>query len=308
MSTALDVAIGIVFLYLLLALMVTTVQELVASVFTLRAKHLYGAIEGMLKGQLTADSAQATLVERLYQHPLLKNLVNRELKIVRGKLPLFGQGLPSYIPSKTFAVALLDVLQGEAATKVTGIDKVLANAKELVGNLREGELKRTLHLLLDDADEVEKDLDRRAALVSARIEAWFNDRMARASGWYKRNAQFWSLIFAAAITLAFNADTLRIGQLLWRNSALRDAVVAKAQTFHDENVGELLSSGLPIGWHGFNPQGSEYLLAIAGWAITALAVSLGAAFWFDVLSRALQLRGSGVRVSSTTGKVEAKSA
>src|SRR5687768_7043812 len=159
MSAALDVAIGIVFLYLLLALMVTTLQELVASIFALRAKHLYGAIEGMLKGQLTADAAQASLVERLYQHPLLKNLVNRELKSVRGKLPVFGQGLPSYIPSKTFALVLLDVLQGEAASKVTGADKVLAGAKDLIGNLKDGELKKTLRLLLDDTDQLETDLN-----------------------------------------------------------------------------------------------------------------------------------------------------
>jgi hypothetical protein len=282
-------------------------QELVASVFSLRAKHLYEAIEGMLKGQLASGAGQP-LVERLYRHPLVKNLVDKELIVVRGKLPVFGAGLPSYIPSKTFALALLDVLQGEAASKVTGVDKVLGSANALVGNLQDGELKRTLQLLLGDAEEIEQDLDKRAALVSGRIEAWFNDRMARASGWYKRNAQFWSLVFAAAVTLAFNADTLTIARLLWRNSSLRDAVVANAQTFHDKNVGELLSSGLPIGWHGFNPQGFDLLFIAAGWAITALAVSLGAAFWFDVLSRALQLRGAGVRVSETSGKVEAKSA
>ena len=48
MSTALDVAIGLVLLYLLLALLVTTVQELLASIFSWRAKNLYAAIEDML--------------------------------------------------------------------------------------------------------------------------------------------------------------------------------------------------------------------------------------------------------------------
>jgi hypothetical protein len=306
MSTALDVAIGIVFLYLLLALLVTTLQELVASVFSLRAKHLYGAIQGMLKGGLTTARVQASLVDRLYQHPLLKNLVNRELTMVRGRLPVFGQGLPSYIPSKTFALALLDVLQGEAPSKLTGVDNVLASAKQLIGNLKDGELKTTLQLLLDDTEQLETDLDKRAALVSARLEAWFNDRMARASGWYKRNAQFWSLVLAAGVTLAFNADTLNVAKLLWRDSALRDAVLASARSFQDTGVGELLGSGLPIGWQRFNPGGYGVLSATAGWSITTLAVSLGAAFWFDVLSKALQLRGSGVRVSETTGKVEAK--
>jgi uncharacterized protein involved in cysteine biosynthesis len=38
------------------------------------------------------------------------------------------------------------------------------------------------------------------------------------------------------------------------------------------------------------------MLMLAGWAITALATSLGAPFWFDLLSKALQVRSSGTRV------------
>jgi hypothetical protein len=32
---------------------------------------------------------------------------------------------------------------------------------------------------------------------------------------------------------------------------------------------------------------------VAGWLITVAAVSLGAPFWFDLLSRLARLRGSG---------------
>jgi hypothetical protein len=313
MSTALDVATGVVFLYLLLALMVTTVQELVASVLSLRAKNLYAAIEGMLESgneKPGADGAAALpLVEKLFQHPLVKNLVNKELKVVGGKLPLFGAGLPSYIPSKTFALALLDVLQGNDASKVTGADKVLANAKGFVGKLPEGALKRSLGLLVDDAEEVEKDLDKRAQLVSDRIEGWFNDRMARASGWYKRNAQFWSLVIAAGVTVASNASTIHVAERLWQDASLRASVVASAQAFHDKPAGEPASSQLsqlPVGWQGFDPTCRDLVLLPAGWLITALAVSLGAAFWFDVLGKALQLRGSGPKISAATGEVELK--
>jgi len=38
--------------------------------------------------------------------------------------------------------------------------------------------------------------------------------------------------------------------------------------------------------------------------LTALAVSLGSGFWFDILSKVLQLRGSGKKVSPVTGRVE----
>jgi len=43
---------------------------------------------------------------------------------------------------------------------------------------------------------------------------------------------------------------------------------------------------------------------ILGWFLTALAVSLGSGFWFDILSKVLQLRGSGKKVSPVTGRVE----
>src|SRR4051812_46571371 len=112
MTIVLDVAIGITFLYLLLALIVTTVQELVASTLRLRAQNLYRALEGMLKSDEHAHGSDKTpaadgnrLLTEVYAHPLIKNL--------RGKR-LFSASelaLPSYIPSQTFALTLLDVLR-----------------------------------------------------------------------------------------------------------------------------------------------------------------------------------------------------
>src|SRR3954466_10443930 len=114
MTTALDVAIGLVFMYLLLALMVSTLQELIAGLFSLRAKQLYTAIEGMLHDpSATVESAEGSaLVQKLYTNPLVANLSQREFKMASTKALSMGDGLPSYIPSKTFALALLGVLKG----------------------------------------------------------------------------------------------------------------------------------------------------------------------------------------------------
>ncbi len=35
-----------------------------------------------------------------------------------------------------------------------------------------------------------------------------------------------------------------------------------------------------------------YILLFAGWVITALAISLGASFWFDLLNKFMKLRAS----------------
>jgi hypothetical protein len=329
MSVALDVGIGVVFLYLLLALMVTTCQELIATTLNLRAKHLYDAIAGMLE---TAGKGGTSLAQQLYEHPLIRNLVNEELELPGNKPTLAGKGLPSYIPSKTFALALIDVLRKERGlTEVTGADRILASAGEVVTTLPKGRLKDALSILVADAELLGQNVDARSQLVSSRIEGWFNDRMARASGWYKRRAQRLSLMLAFGLTLAFNADTIHAAKGLWSDAGLRLVVTASADEFvknqpvsapdpattptaslkhHTtqlaQTVGELKSSTIPIGWQNRDWRHFNFfdgLLLAAGWLITALAVSLGAAFWFDVLSRALQLRGSGPKVSASTGVI-----
>jgi len=43
---------------------------------------------------------------------------------------------------------------------------------------------------------------------------------------------------------------------------------------------------------------AAWFLKLVGWLITALAVSLGGPFWFDLLNRLVDLRGAGPRPAS----------
>jgi hypothetical protein len=347
MSVALDVAIGLAFLYLSLALVVTTLQELIASIWRLRAGHLYNAVAGMLDDDK---------IEKLFKHPLMRNLANEDIRLNGKSLDWRKTGVPSYIPSKTFALALIDVLRGEKhLTQTLGASEILADAATIVGDLPEGSaLKKKLTLLVADAERLSNNVDERARLVSERIEGWFNDRMARASGWYKQRAQLWSFGIAGFVALVANADSIHVVDRLWHDASLRAVVVANAQGFIDshpkpaaraeaagatepttevadkgrqaaQQLKELAGTGLPVGWQWtkpfvpcprlhddsteakpkcWDPGLGDGLLLLLGWALTTMAVSLGANFWFDTLSRALQLRGSGPRVSEASGKVE----
>jgi len=60
--------------------------------------------------------------------------------------------------------------------------------------------------------------------------------------------------------------------------------------------------GVPIGWAQSNPDDPRhvdlaslrgFVRGIGGWLLTVVALSLGAPFWFDTLSRLSRLRGSG---------------
>ena len=323
MNTVVDVAIGVILLYLLLALIVTTAQELISSLLHLRAKHLYRALAGMLSGTVQGDppsTSNQLLLHAFYEHPLVRNLTSRVPERIQQALSPLGRGLPSYIPSRTFALALVDVLRGtKTAADSIGASQLLANAHEVVAKVSDPDLQHILTLLLADAQLVAKDLNERSRLVSERLESWFNDRMARASGTYKRCAQIWSLGLSLVVTIVFNADTLHIASRLWSDAALRTAVLASAEALNDgqlaappnaslgarllEQADLVARSSLPVGWHVAN---TPHPLTILGWLITALAVSLGANFWFDMLNKALRLRGTGARVSAITGRVEAK--
>ncbi|MBE9012415.1 hypothetical protein IQ250_19645, partial [Pseudanabaenaceae cyanobacterium LEGE 13415] len=123
----LDVAIGLVFTYLILSLLAAELQELIATVLQWRAKHLRDSIEVLLGGGINTPEEQRVrdLVARMYDDPLLRN-VNQEAKgamaqgfrqITRVLFPsnrpgAFGNQAsgPSYIAPETFATSLIEQL------------------------------------------------------------------------------------------------------------------------------------------------------------------------------------------------------
>jgi hypothetical protein len=126
----LDVAIGLVFIYLILSLLASEIQEIIATLFQWRAVHLKKSIEILLSGgkpristeELTPEEkAEEKAVERivndLYENPLIKNInqqakkgIDAHLRKITSRFADFGQGRhtgPSYIPAETFSTTLL---------------------------------------------------------------------------------------------------------------------------------------------------------------------------------------------------------
>jgi hypothetical protein len=89
-SGILDVVIGVVVLYLELSLVCTAVHELIALLLKARAKELEKGLHGLL--------TKRELVDRFYDHPLIKGLQPDKRR-------------PSYIPSRTFSLALMDIVR-----------------------------------------------------------------------------------------------------------------------------------------------------------------------------------------------------
>ena len=288
-TAILDVAIGLVFVFVLTSLMCSGLKESLAAGLKRRQKMLSKAIDRLLAGQKVADVNGCTinLSEKLKSHPLIKNLSRKD------------GGKPSYISSGDFALALIDTVENA----VQGVPRHGTSVHNAIDALPVGELRTTLLALLKGTrGEVDE--------LKDRIEDWYDDFMERVSGWYKRESHTTMFIIGFVVAVAFNMDTLAIGRALWDEPALRAAVVESARNLKQEDLDatdekvlleKLNAPKLPIGWPDkkikalwdvFSWAG---FLKLLGLLITAAAVSLGAQFWFNGLQRLLDLRAAGGR-------------
>lgn len=277
-SAILDTAVGLVFIYLLLAVFCTTVNEWISGIFSSRAKYLEQGIKQLLRD----PSGAANLLQSFYAHPVIASLMD-------------GQSHPSYIPARSFSRVIMDLV----TPTVSGTLDFKA-LEDGINNLPPGRVKTTLLALIQDAG---KDLP----TAQKNIEAWYDDAMERVSGWFKRHTQVVTVAVALLVTVATNADTLYMAQRLWADPGMRSKLVeqasAQAKTLNPNSAtpptaAEISTEesqlvGSVIGWRHFPSDTGSWLQAILGWIITTVAVSLGAPFWFDALNKFMNIRNSG---------------
>lgn len=324
-SEVLDVAIGLVLVFLLLSLFAAAVREGLESVFKTRAVFLEAGIRELLDDRLGNG-----LARNFYEHPLIYALyrgpydAGSESRAAndgkKARERVTGANLPTYIPSKSFSTALVDlVVRGPATDADTEGQRApvtietLRTGVELIGSAH---VRRALLIALDDA---KGDLD----VAKSNIEAWFDASMQRVSGWYKRRTHYWLLLIGAVSTLALNVNTITIAQHLARSKAARALVVGRAsEMFADSaNAGSargtanaagsvteardnvqlrlqaLQTLDLPLGWDHVPAAGdapvSWFMQELVGLLLTVLAVSLGAPFWFDALNKVMTIKTTG---------------
>lgn len=342
-SVVLDVAIGMAFVYLLLSLIASVVQELLASFMQLRAANLERGLRSLFSGD--SLGAEMDLVNCIYDHGLVRGLYS-DPKMDSGKLPsvfrrmidwvrvvmrrLIGISadkpltiavdpllLPSYIPSRTFALALIDVLN---ANKKEGAE-VMASIKDALAAHNNKAAQALLTLVIDAKGDV--------VAFQRNLEQWYNDAMDRVSGWYKRYTQRALIVIGLLLAIALNVSSVRVARTLWLDRDARQAMVDAAGNYRKNNpaaasstaadAGKLkaqlqsdvetfnevtTSSLLPLGWkrpwHWYEsyfetaPKDATFsaLTVLAGWIVTALAISFGAPFWFDTLNRFMVVRST----------------
>ena len=362
-SVVLDVAIGMAFVYLLLSLIASVLQEMLSAFMQLRPANLERGLRSLFSGDSLND--EMDLVNSIYDHGLVRGLYSdpkmdsdvtqsnfrKAMDQIRlGARRLIGISpdkpltisvspllLPAYIPSRTFALTLIDILN---TNKAMGPEAMASIRKFLTEHKDNKAVEALLTLALDANGDIE--------MFQRNLEQWYNDAMDRVSGWYKRYTQRALIVIGLLMAVAFNVDSVRVGRTLWLDRDARQAMVTAAGNYtasHSapgktvdqpdvanqatdnsstanqgpSDIGKLetqlqtnvkaftdvtTSALLPMGWKhpwGFyegyferSPKDAFFstITLLAGWVMTALAISLGAPFWFDTLNRFMVVRST----------------
>ncbi|MDB6013923.1 MAG: hypothetical protein JWL65_6173 [Gammaproteobacteria bacterium] len=317
-SDILEVATGVVFVFVLISTICTAMRESLEAWLKTRASYLEFGIRELLQ-----DRKGTGLAKGVFEHPLVFGLYsgNYTPRPSEGRPIMWKSGgnLPSYIPSANFALALMDIaargpVNTGAAPSTGGSSLSLAQIRAHVGEIGNPQVQRALLTAIDSA---QGDFDR----ARSNIEAWYDSAMDRVSGWYKRSTQ-WCLFWVALILAAgLNINTITIADYLYRHDAERSALVstidktaATAQTSetYKEAKDELGELRLPMGWsdgwgaprthaerqraRGSAPiptsTWQDVIAPVLGWIFTAFAATLGAPFWFDVLNQIMVIRST----------------
>jgi len=405
-NVALDVAISLVFIYLLYSLLASIVQELISRMFNLRARLLTKALRRLLDndmrksnlgylGQFTFFSflyeqvwsiiyfflpfKNSPFLKKFYDHPGIKSLGEDR-----------AASRPSYISPQMFVQSLMHILRGPGFDgakddEAIRVKQNLEGGQTLIGP----ETREHLLNLIEDAKHESEEFRHK-------VEQWFDEVMARTSGWYKKQTQVVLIVVGFIIAWQFNVDSIAITRILAKDKKSREQMVALASkryevygqykdslqrkmviredtieigdsviirtdtvyqaSIPDEEMDSLYRSlsndaaevqnilGISRGDCGVDtdtayarlrarmdtvagrllspteqekyrqameavakrkvgcythPYQQNGWLVFAGWMITALALSLGAPFWFDLLNKVVQIRTTGPQIQSS---------
>jgi len=246
LTSVLGTAIGLVTVYLVLALSITAANEGMAAFLSSRGRWLRKGVLSLLSpagapGGLTdwARSLRSDpkgqpdeLVDLAYASPFIAHL---------GKGPLGHGFTPSSIPGWTLLQGTLDA----AATRAAGADAVrgqvfdtLASIESAARQLPEGSPLRTAVLNLA------AQCNGSVTLFRQRFEAWFSEFETQLVAWYRQKTQWVVMALSVALVAVANVDTVSIVRQLSADPKVRAEVVRQGlEMAKASNASELLDTG-----------------------------------------------------------------
>ena len=305
-SEILEIAIGLIFIYMLLSLFASTINEIIAKIFSLRGRNLRKAIKFMFDEEGTQFQ-----VQKFFDDPLIKKLSARP---ILDKLKITSP--TDYLSNEAFSKILTKAIFKSEEINIP-IETLEVRVDEMFP--LKGDTNKILkRFIRDSAGNIEK--------LKKQLEEWYDDIMGVATEWYKNKVRIILFIIGFVSCIIFNADTINIVNNLSLNPEIRKVLVSKAEELRKsynetdiikdttKNFDELrteikkinvqlsdASSLLGLGWNFESGLGFWSKLVFIfqsfpsrfwGWMLTSLAISLWASFWFRFLQRVINLKSN----------------
>jgi len=321
-SVVLDVVIGLTFIYLLYSLFATIIQEIIAANINLRAKTLKKGIARMLDD----DSKEICFSKEFYKHPLIKflgqnkrngksgepayltaqNFAKVFIDLLRGDNFQPGQ---SQNPLIQQALNEKKTLWGDRAKIST---ETLSYIKSIWADAQ-GDVEKFRTLLeqwFDDTMErasgwYKKQTQVILFFIGLSIAIFFNVDTISIAKKLSNNPKLAAQLADNASVYIQNhkeigINTVDSGKIIPKHKITESiALIDSANSLVQKNIKDA-NELLGLGWTKICKNGKSkfsfcsnfYWHSILGWIITALAISLGAPFWFDLLNKLMKLRSS----------------
>jgi len=317
LDAILEVAIGMVFVWLLLSVGTLEIQNRISIRFNWRADLLEKTILDMLKDR--------QMLESFYNHPLIQQLAPKD------KRNNFKR--PDYIPNPVFATVAFEVIMNAGRSGDTipvnsmSIEEMLASIKKL--RETNPSLARTFQHIVPNIEKEVEDFENKVTGFRLNVEGWFNNVMGQASTIYKQRAQVVAFFVGLGFAVLLNIDSIYIAQKLWQDPTARALLVTQAQAQStlglpsSDILAKAETLNFPIGWTTTPAKDQscyfidveEYQLVIRsagqcrvltslpalnngwglivklfGYILSGAAAAQGAPFWFDILRKAVGIR------------------
>jgi hypothetical protein len=285
LGAMLDLLIGFAFMFFLLSLVASSLQEMIAGFFSWRGTYLAKGLDVILDNKPDAGFHFAGIVDWLRAHFTFRPgrsvleqykrdiepqsqwkiydtatrafFTNVTIPPRQQPNPVLAQVLnvqrhpllrstPSTLPSYVPAGNFSQALLG--VLRDGSQSPLISQVQTTISALPDGDLKTTLTLFVQDAGG---DID----AFRARLEKWFDDAMDRVGGLYKRLAQYTMFILGLGLAIVLNVSTSHVASVLWTTPSLRSALAAQAAT--------AVEKGEDAGQSGSTPPSQRYRALLA---------------------------------------------
>ena len=203
----LDIALTLVFLYFILSIISSAANEFIVNLFNLRSKNLKSAIENLLY-----DDSWKKISASIINSPFIKAL-QKNMKI-----------FPSNISPTVFSSAFIHAVEDAYNISIT----FTGDRPQLPKELENTETGNLIKSIISNAEgNVQK--------VKDYLEDYFNSAMSELTTVYRKYVKYFSFLFAFALSIVLNIDTINIANNLWHNPAAREQTAAQISSVIDQN-------------------------------------------------------------------------